>query len=92
MLGVPLSAVSDVTVTANRRMLLSGVTFSYIVIIDSGHTPDYYITKVETTEYSNNLLTSLSATTGIPIDDITIAAVTDLSPTFTPTSGPGPQS
>ena len=88
LLEVPVSAVTNVTVTANRRMLLSGVIISYTVTVTSDQTPDHFIGVLESSVSDGSFATTLSTNSGVAISSISSIIVLNLSPTSSPTSSP----
>ena len=71
--------VSDVSVTANRRNLLSGVRVSYIVTVASNQTTDYLVMLLHASASSGSFAATMSAKSGIPIRGTSIYAVYNLS-------------
>ena len=71
--------VSDVSVTANRRNLLSGVRVSYIVTVASDQTTDYLVMLLHASASSGSFAAMMSAKSGIPIRGTSIYAVYNLS-------------
>ena len=86
VLGVPVNAMTDVLIIANRRMLLSGVSVSYIVTVSSDAATDYYITLLQQSVSNGIFATTLSAKCGFQITGASVLAVFNLSAT-TSTSG-----
>ena len=80
-----IALVTDVSVTANRRMLLSGVSVSYTVTVSSGRTPDYYVTSLQSSLGSNTFVATLSSNSGVPIEGISGLVILNKSPTPSPT-------
>ena len=81
LLGEPVSVVTDVTVTANRRMLLSGVRVSYIVTVTSGQTIDNLSALLHASASSGTFASILSVKLGYLISKTSIYAVYNLSAT-----------
>ena len=86
VLGVPVNAMTDVVIIANRRMLLSGVSVSYIVTVSSDAATDYYIALLQKSVSNGIFATTLSAKCGFQITSASVLAVFNLSAT-TSTSG-----
>ena len=87
-IGVPASTVTNMLVAANRRMLLSGVTASYILTIASGKTPEFFMSALQESVSSGSFATSLSANSGVQINIASGLSVVNLSPTSSPTLSP----
>ena len=83
-----IALVTDVSVTANRRMLLSGVSVSYTVTVSSGRTPDYYVTSLQSSLGSNTFVATLSSNSGVPIAGTSGVVISNTSPTISPTKSP----
>ena len=79
LLGEPVSVVTDVSVTANRRMLLSGVRVSYIVTVTSGETIDNLSALLHASASSGTFAAILSVKLGHLISKTSIYAVYNLS-------------
>ena len=78
------SAVTDVTLTVGRRMLLSDVTISYTLTVVSDKNFDYYFGALQTSVMNGNFLKSLLSNSGVPIDGAFDFRSTDYSPTASP--------
>ena len=81
LLGEPVTVVTDVTVTAERRMMLSGVRVSYIVTVTSGQTTEHLSALLHASESSGTFASILSVKLGYLISKTSIYAVYDLSTT-----------
>ena len=81
-------SVTIVSITANRRMLLSGVTVTYIVNITSTKAPEFFMGALQESVSSGSFATSLSANSGVQINSASGLSVVNLSPTFSPTTSP----
>ena len=79
LLGEPVTVVTDVTVTAERRMMLSGVRVSYTVTVTSGQTIDNLSALLHASESSGTFASILSVKLGYLISKTSIYAVYDLS-------------
>ena len=79
LLGEPVTVVTDVTVTAERRMMLSGVRVSYIVTVTSGQTIDNLSALLHASASSGTFAAILSVKLGHLISKTSIYAVYDLS-------------
>ena len=84
--------MSDVRVTANRRVLLSGATVSYIVNITSTRPPEFFMGALQESVSSGSFASLLSAKSGLVIRRTSIYVVSFFPPTassfeFTSKSG-----
>ena len=92
LLGEPASVVSDVSVIANRRNLLSGVTVTYIVNITSTKAPEFFMGALQESVSSGTFASLLSVKSGLVIRRTSIYVVSFFPPTassfkFTSKSG-----
>ena len=92
VLKVPASSVSNVRIKAKRRMLLSGVSVTYIVTIVSGRTTQDFIDALHESESSGSFATSLSTNSGVQINSASGLIVIDMSESSSPTASPSTDS
>ena len=88
VLGVPPSSVSDVSVAANRRMLLAGVRISYNITVTSTKTAETLIATLLESMFSGKFAEILSYKSGLSVSSVSGLAVVNLSPTTSPTASP----
>ena len=86
---VPRSAVMGVRVSEGRRQLLSGVTTAYTVETSSGMTSDTLIANLRSSVDGGSFLTSLKATSGLPITGVSGLIVVQVTPTTSPSPTSG---
>ena len=85
-------SVTIVSITANRRMLLSGVTVTYIVNITSTKAPEFFMGALQESVSSGTFASLLSVKSGLVIRRTSIYVVSFFPPTassfkFTSKSG-----
>ena len=79
-LGEPVIVVSDVSFSANRRKLLTGVRVSYIVTITSTKSTEFFMDALQESVSSGSFASVLSVKLGYLISRTSVLAVYNLSP------------
>ena len=79
LLGEPVIVVSDVSFSANRRKLLTGVRVSYIVTITSTKSTEFFMDTLQESVSSGSFASVLSVKLGYLISRTSVLAVYNLS-------------
>lgn len=87
-LDVPVSAINEVTVKGNRRVLLSGVDISYVLSMTGSRSAESFMTMLNESVISHSFATSLSRNSGLAITGVSNLRFVDYSPTMSPTDTP----
>ena len=82
-LEVPLRAVSGVTITLNRRMLLVTTAISYTFDLNSTIKADTVAERFSKATDSGLFLNSMKSSSGLPIEALTSSSIVEVVP-FTP--------
>ena len=83
---IPLSSVSNITVTSNAPLL--GITISYVLTVVSEKSSQWYVATLEKSVENKQFVTSLSSNSGVILADVYDFRFIDFSPTLFPSSSP----
>ena len=83
---IPLSSISNITVTSNAPLL--GITISFVLTVVSEESAEWYVATLKKSVENDQFITYLSSNSGVILADVFNFRLIDFSTTLNPSSSP----